>query len=226
MGQIEFLDLRATCLGLAETDAAAAHPIVLWGRAGDSLCLGPRTLHASHSARSIFASRDEADALTWVEAGHCVFAILAPVRFAPRCARRLSWGLAPALATYRQFGVHAYLDGDAICLHGRPVADSSTWTIAGWSVVASSFPDRCGLAARAPAGGERPSFRAWLRGGAALARSEWADPDEMPAERQLEEMLRLRIEAQYGWKFEHSWPDPQECGAIERMRSALEPLVA
>ena len=208
LGSIEFLDLRATCLGLAETDAAAAHPVVLWGRASDSLCLGP------------------ADALTWVEPGRCVYAILAPVRFAPRCARRLSWGLAPALATYRQFGVHAYLDGDAICLRGRPVAESSIWTIGEWVVIASSFPDRCGRAARAPAGRERPSFRAWLRGGAALARSEWADLDEMPAERELEEMLRLRIEAQHGWKFEHSWPDAQECGAIERMRSALEPLVA
>lgn len=216
LGPVELLDLRAACLGLAEARDAAARPIVLWGRAKNSVCLGPR---------AAYESDDEQDALVWVDAPNFVFAVLAPVRVAPgRCARWTSWALAPALATYRQFGVHAYLEGSAIWLHGRCLADSSTLSIADSIIVASSFPDRCGSTASAPSEGERPSFRAWLRGGAALSRSEWADPHETPAERELEAALRARIEAQHDWKFEHSWPDAWESAAIERARATLEPL--
>jgi len=47
-----------------------------------------------------------------------------PLKFAPgRVQRWLSWGLAAAVATYRQFGVPAYLD-DELFLHGRDIAQS------------------------------------------------------------------------------------------------------
>jgi len=221
LGSIEALDLRAASLGLAEAQHAAARPIMLWGRARSGLCLGPRTAREGGLAP---CRNGEQDALVWVDARNFAFAMLAPVRIAPRCTRWASWALAPALATYRQFGVHAYLEGNAIWLHGRRLADSSTLSVAGCVIVASSFPDRCGLAANAPTREARPSFRAWLRGGAALARTEWADPNEMPAERALEEALRVRIEAQHDWRFEHSWPDARESAAIERVRATLEPL--
>lgn len=109
------------------------------------------------------------------------FAVIAPHCRAPgNRLRWRAWGLAPAVATYRQFGVPAYLNDNELWLHGRPVAATVVQTIGACVVVASSFlrqfPDKC-----VPT----PS-------------------------RELEHAFRLRLEAQHGWQFEHSWPTRPE----------------
>ncbi len=104
------------------------------------------------------------------------FALIAPRKLMPgRAARWLSWGLAPAVATYRQFRLAAYLEGEAIWLHGRRIADSSVKAYDEHAVVASSF-----LRHFPSAGAPMPS-------------------------RELEEAFRLRLEAQHGWQFDNSW---------------------
>ena len=119
--------------------------------------------------------------LLWAEeAAYYPFALIAPLKFAPgRQSRWFSWALAPVVATYRQFGVPAYLD-DEIRLHGRNIADSSVSAIGECAVGASSFlmrfPGNCVAT---------PSF-------------------------ELEQAFRLRLEAQHGWPFEHSWPNAPE----------------
>jgi len=86
--------------------------------------------------------------LLWSEeAARYPFALIAPRKFAPgRESRWLSWGLAAAVATYRQFDVPAYLDGE-IYLHGRDIAASRALAVGECVVVASSFlmrfPGRC-----------------------------------------------------------------------------------
>jgi hypothetical protein len=115
--------------------------------------------------------------LLWAQTEtHYLFALVAPRRLAPgRATRWLPWGLAPAVATYRQYGFAAYLEGEAIWLHGRRIADSSAQAIGECAVIASSFllrfPSAC-----VPT----PS-------------------------RELEDAFRLRLEAQHGWQFDHSW---------------------
>jgi hypothetical protein len=109
------------------------------------------------------------------------FALIAPLRLAPgNRLRWLSWGLAPAIAAYRQFGVPAYLNENELWLHGRRIADSIAEPIGQCVVVASSFlaqfPAKC-------------------------------VPTPGPA---LEQAYRLRLEAQHGWEFEHSWPTRPE----------------
>ena len=109
------------------------------------------------------------------------FALIAPRKLAPgRVTRWFSWALAPAIATYRQFGLAAYLEGDGISLHGRRIADSSVRSIGECAVVASSFllqfPANCVTV---------PS-------------------------RDLEDAFRVRLEAQHGWQFDHSWPTEPE----------------
>ena len=117
-------------------------------------------------------------ALLWAQAeSQYLFALVAPRRLAPgRVTRWISWALAPAIATYRQFGVAAYLEDEAIWLHGRRIAASTMRSIGECVVVASSFllefPPSCVA---------------------------------MPS-RDLEEAFRLRLEAQHGWEFDHSWP--------------------
>jgi hypothetical protein len=120
--------------------------------------------------------------LLWGEAeASYPFALIAPRRLAPgKRLRWPSWGLAPAVAAYRQFGVPAYLNDGDLWLHGRRIADSVVEVVGECVVVASSFlkqfPAKC----------------------VATPSSE------------LELAFRLRIEAQHGWQFEHSWPSQPE----------------
>ena len=121
-------------------------------------------------------------ALLWAQApAHYLFALVAPRRLAPgRATRWFSWAAAPAIATYRQFGLAAYLDGEALWLHGRKIADGTVRPIGECVVVASSFlvqfPAKCVAV---------PS-------------------------RDLEDAFRVRLEAQHGWQFDHSWPSAPE----------------
>ena len=119
--------------------------------------------------------------LLWSEeAAYYPFALIAPLKFAPgRRQRWLSWGLASAVATYRQFRVPAYLD-DELRLHGRTIAHSRAQQLAECAVVTSSFLMR-------------------------FPGSCVATPSV-----ELEQAFRLRLEAQHGWQFEHSWPTATE----------------
>jgi len=118
----------------------------------------------------------------WGEGGdEYRFAVLAPVRIAPgRRSRWPAWGLAPAVAAYRQFGLPACLDEDGIRLHGRPISGCVVEAVGECALVACAllkhFPDAC-----------------------------VATPSA-----EFEQVLRLRVEAQHGWTFEHSWPSEHE----------------
>ena len=113
--------------------------------------------------------------LAWAEReDEFVFALIAPRKYAPgRVQRWLAWALASAVATYRQFGVPAYLEGDTVALHGATIARGSAQAIGECAVVASRF------------------LRRW-------------------PSRELEDVFRVRLEAQHGWQFDHSWPSKPE----------------
>ena len=108
-----------------------------WIRLG---ALGQREFDAAYASLAAVQSRTAAPILLWAEeAARYPFALIAPLKFAPgRKDRWLSWGLASAVATYRQFGVPAYLDGE-IYLHGRDIASSKVAAIGECAVIASSF---------------------------------------------------------------------------------------
>jgi len=149
-----------------------------WIRLGT---IGQREFDAAYARVAAAQPRDAAPVLLWgEEAARYPFALIAPLKFAPgRTARWLSWGLAAAVATYRQFGVPAYLD-DEVFLHGRDIAQSRALALGECAVIASSFlmrfPGNCVAT---------PSY-------------------------ELEHAFRLRLEAQHGWEFDHSWPSELE----------------
>jgi len=71
----------------------------------------------------------------------CAFALIAPVRLAPgRAWRWLAWGAMPAVATCRHFGLPAYLEGEAIWLHGRRAAGLRAAHIGQCAVIEGAFP--------------------------------------------------------------------------------------
>ena len=113
--------------------------------------------------------------LAWAECDtDFLFALIVPRKYAPgRMDRWVAWTLASAVATYRQLGLPAYFEGDAMALHGATIAHASARTIGDFAVVASSFLGR------------------------------WAS-------RELEDVFRLRLEAQHGWQFDHSWRSERE----------------
>ena len=108
-----------------------------WIRLG---ALGQREFDAAYASIAVVQARTAVPILLWSEeAARYCFALVAPLKFAPgRKDRWLSWGLAAAVATYRQFGVPAYLDGE-IYLHGRDIAQSKALPIGECAVIASSF---------------------------------------------------------------------------------------
>lgn len=145
-----------------------------WIRLG---AIEPLDFDSLYARLAAAQSPSAAPVLLWAQAEtHYLFALIAPRRLAPgRVARWLSWGLAPAVATYRQFGLAAYLEDEAIWLHGRRIAGSSVHAIGECAVIASSF---------------------LLRFPAACVPTP---------SRELEEAFRLRLEAQHGWQFDTSW---------------------
>lgn len=103
---------------------------------------------ARYAALAAMQARSAAPLLAWSEeAARYPFALIVPLKFAPgRRDRWLSWGLAAAVATYRQFGVPAYLDGE-ITLHARRIAQTRVAELGECAVIASSFlmrfPESC-----------------------------------------------------------------------------------
>lgn len=87
-------------------------------------------------------SARSAPAVLWTRStGECfVFALVAPLKFAPGRARRWSsWALTPLIAAYRQFGLHAYLDADGVWLSGRKVARCQAGATGCCALVATTF---------------------------------------------------------------------------------------
>jgi hypothetical protein len=217
LGRAEPLRLEAVYRGLALAQPRDAAPVFLWAQAKSDLWLGQSAGLAEDESRSV-AFRPSPSGLLPVEESSHLFVLIAPRRLAPgRESRWLAWALAPMLATYRHFGLPAYLDDEDVWLHGRRVGHSGVAAIGECAVIASSFMRRFAREHRCA-----PGFRAWLREGLALAESECADVN--PAGRALEDVFRARVEAQLGWQFEHSWPSEAETEAIERLkaRTALE----
>ena len=108
--------------------------------------LEPGGTAAWHAAAAGFAqaqSARSAPAVLWARsADDCIaLALVAPLKFSPgRARRRGSWALAPLIATYRRFGLRAYLDGDGICLGGRRIASSEASLVGACVTVVSIVP--------------------------------------------------------------------------------------
>ena len=108
-----------------------------WIRLG---ALSQSEFDRAYSSLAGVQARSAAPIVLWAEeAARYPFALIAPLKYAPgRRDRWLSWALASAVATYRQFGVPAYLDGE-LFLHGRDIAKSRVAALGECAVIASSF---------------------------------------------------------------------------------------
>jgi hypothetical protein len=140
----------------------------------------------------------------WAGAGDYLFALLVPLRHAPgRRDRWVSWGLSPIAAALRRFGAHAYLDGDAVCLHGRRIGGGSAREIDECAAIFGVFPGEPPRSAEEADRGKLLEFDPWL---SALNREGRA--------KQVLAAFRSALEAQHGWQFDTGWPSEAELSAI------------
>ena len=127
------------------------------------------------------------------------FAFIVPVHLAPgKTWRWPAWALSPAVATYREFGLRAYLSGADICVQGSQLASSRAERVNGCAVIAARLKTCLRENTAVTRGAD---FRVWLREGLGLAATQW-DNAARP-ERAFEAALRARIEAQHEWQFEN-----------------------
>jgi hypothetical protein len=118
LGPAAPLELRAAYAGLAAAQPRRGAPILLWARASCDF------LHGAVRAKAL----------------DYVFVLIVPLRLAPgRRARWPAWGLAPAVAALRQFGLHAYASGADLWLSGRRIARGACDAIGECAVFAASL---------------------------------------------------------------------------------------
>jgi hypothetical protein len=121
LGTVAPGELIAALSGLALAQKSNALPIVLWAGTG-----------AAVESELVCADEDR-----------FVYALIAPRRNAPgRASRWRAWALAPAIATYRQLGVRAYLSGSELRLNGARIAYGAAAAIGECVVATGSFLPR------------------------------------------------------------------------------------
>src|SRR5262245_18566223 len=99
LGSQDASGFDAACAYLAQAQADGSAPILAW-------CPG--------------------EGMERVTPRRHLFALIAPFKFVPgRRERWFSWAAAPAAATYRLFGLPAYVESQALWLHGRKIADGA-----------------------------------------------------------------------------------------------------
>ncbi len=105
---------------------------------------GPLDFDAACAGLAAAQAKSAPPILLWGEgASSYPFALIVPRRLAPgKRLRWPSWGLAPAVAAYRQFGVPAYLNDGDLWLHGRKIAGGLVEAI-GECPPSSSRPSAC-----------------------------------------------------------------------------------
>jgi lipoate---protein ligase len=232
LGQVAAIDLYASCQGLAEAMPADADPVVLWGR--------PRRAHISIGASQSPAveldlaacralgievvRRPLGGGSVLVDAEQWCFFFLMPARAAPASrAEFFSACLAPAIATYRAFGlaVERVGTGDA-WLHGRKILGSGAATIGRAHALGASFLLRFDAAhfarlVRCPSA----AFRAWLAEELDLGMTDWQTHAPPPAPGLLREVFRRELARALGWRLHDDEPTAPEREAITAAREEL-----
>lgn len=233
---------HATYAAVAEAMGPGAEPVVVWGRVPPHLCLGQSQTLAdvrSGTAERV-VRRPLGGGAVWVDRDQVSYAIVAPLALAPgRPEEWYGWALAPALETFRAFGLQAHRRGEDLWVRDRKIAGSGAATIGRAAVVASSFlirfpRQRFADCVAVPS----ETFRATLRGALPLAMTDWSEHGVPPGEDALKRAFvaalrvtlrwhaspsRLRGPERALWSAWHAdLSAPIEPGRVPRVRDGLK----
>lgn len=209
VGVLEPHLFHATYAGIAQAMAREGAPVVMWGRSTPHVSLGQSQSRDVELARRLevpAVARPLGGGAVWVDESQYCFVLIAPLALAPpRPADWYGWGLAPALATFRRFGLRAARREQDIWLDGRKIAGSGAASLGRAAVLASSFLLRFPAArfARCIAS-PSPAFRRWLRAGLAQAMTDWQSHQAPPAPEGLRHAFRAAVAATLNWRLADS----------------------
>jgi lipoate-protein ligase A len=225
LGAVDPIAFHATYAGLAEARAADIAPIVVWGRAAAHLCLGQSQgrCELDDAIDVPVVRRPLGGGAVWVDEDQLSYALIAPLAAAPqRNEDWYPWALAPAIATFRAFGLAVERRGEDLWFGRRKIAGSGAATIGRSAVVASSFLLRFPRARFAASmAAPDPDFRTALHGALGVAMTDWTSHAAPPDERSLGRAFRSALRRTVGWHAVVSAIARDEGAAIDAWRDEL-----
>lgn len=225
LGRATPLAFHATYAGTAEAQPADAAPIVVWGRVAAHVCLGQSQgrCELGDAIDVPVVRRPLGGGAVWVDEDQLSYALVAPLGIAPRRHQDwYAWALAPAIATFRAFGLAVELRAEDLWLGRRKIAGSGAATIGRCAVVASSFllrfpRERFAASVAAPDG----RFRAALAAALGCAMTDWSRHATPPEEGTLASAFRAALGRTLGWNAAGSAITPNEAAAIDGWHEEL-----
>ncbi len=205
IGLVGPAQFHATYTGIADVLQRGDAPVVLWGRSTPHISLGQSQDRCAELAAGLevpVITRPLGGGAVWVDESQYCFVLIAPLEHAPpRPSDWFEWGLAPALATYRHFGLPVERREQDLWLAGRKIAGSGAATIGRCAVFASSFllrfpAERFARCIASPS----TEFRVWLLAALAQAMTDWESHQLPPEESTLRDAFRVAAEKELGWR--------------------------
>jgi lipoate-protein ligase A len=205
LGVLDPGSFHATYAGVALALADGASPVILWGRARAHISLGQSQAADVELAPDIdvpVVRRPLGGGAVWIdERQHC-HVLVVPLSLAPRRpADWYDWGLRPAVATYRRFGIAVVRVEEDLWLDGRKIAGSGAATLGACAVLASSFlirfpAGRFARCMRSPSA----TYREWLAAGLAATMTDWESHQRPPRPAVLRRAYCDALRSELGWQ--------------------------
>ncbi|MBX3652374.1 MAG: lipoate--protein ligase family protein [Burkholderiales bacterium] len=217
--------LHAGYAGIAQAARPDSAPVLLWGRASAHISLGQ-----SQSAACELVARPAVPVLrrplgggtVWIDEQQQIYVFIVPLQQAPRRpAEWAAWGLRPAVATFRAFGLDVERRGEDLWLGGRKIAGSGAATIGGCAVFASSFLMRFPHERFAGCVAGSAGFRGWLSAGLAATMTDWSSHGAVPAEARLRASFVAATEKTFHWQLRADVVRSDESAAITEAEAGM-----
>jgi lipoate---protein ligase len=233
VGLLDPAVFHATYAGIAGAAARESEPAVMWGRARAHMALGQSQDPGAELAPDIgvpVVTRPLGGGAVWVDEAQYCFVLVAPRAAAPaRPGEWFGWGLAPAIATYRRFGLAAERRDQDLWLDGRKIGGSGAATIGRCAVLAGSFllsfpAERFARCIASPLRPGRPAsstFRRWLLDGLEQTMTDWGRHQRPPAGDELRRAFREAVESTLNWRLVDGELSAKEAAAREEALAEL-----